>query len=246
MTTGWMICGRNREVKPGQGEAGRRMEWTPEAKVFRSAAAAADRAPDSPCPGHETTNQLSDAFTTTSIRQPPPTPPARGKLDTNAPMLECPNTKHAARNILCQPAVHRLPPCARPASKRPSATRKTTIPNRPNLSEPRLNHQLASPGSPKTRSANLGFEIRGFSRPRNHESSARPSTPGLPPSPNSHPKPPKSNCQTDPISLNPSKSASYGHLPLAESRISPGPRQSKITVARSSKRPAAFPGLPSD
>ena len=138
------------------------------------------------------------------------------------------------------------PPYTRPASKRPSATRKTTIPNRPTLSEPPLNHQLATPGSPKTRSANLGFEIRGFSHPRNHESSAPPSTPGLPPSPNPHPKPPRSNYQTDPISPNPSKSESYGHLPLAESRISPRPRQSKTTVARSSKRPAAFPGLPSD
>jgi len=38
---------------------------------------------------------------------------------------------------------------------------------------------------------------------------------------------------------------SHDHLPLTESQTSPGPRQSKTTVARASKRPAAFPGLPS-
>ena len=52
--------------------------------------------------------------------------------------------------------------------------------------------------------------------------------------------------QTDPIPKNRSRPTSYGHLPRTASRISPGPRQSKTTVARRSKRPAAFPGPPSD
>ena len=42
---------------------------------------------------------------------------------------------------------------------------KQKIPNNPNLSEPILNQQFVGPGFPKTRSANLGFEIRGFSCP---------------------------------------------------------------------------------
>jgi hypothetical protein len=43
---------------------------------------------------------------------------------------------------------------------------KQELPNTPNLAEPILNQQLVGPGSPQTRSANLGFEIRGFSCPR--------------------------------------------------------------------------------
>ena len=61
------------------------------------------------------------------------------------------------------------------------------------------------------------------------------------PSPNRR----KSNYQTDPIPKTQSRPASYGHPPLTESQISPAQRQSKTTVAPSSKRPAAVPGLPS-
>ena len=42
----------------------------------------------------------------------------------------------------------------------------------------------------------------------------------------------KSNYQTDPIPKKQSKSTFYSHLPLTESQISPGPWQSKTTVAR--------------
>ena len=111
----------------------------------------------------------------------------------------------------------------------PAQPAKQKLPNRPNLSGLILSQQLAGPGPPKTRSANLGFEIRGFSRPcrrlspkRPHaakfakpvyqtnpiptagdnaigRASGRPPPPGLPPSP----KAPKSNYQTDPIPKNP-------------------------------------------
>ena len=53
----------------------------------------------------------------------------------------------------------------------PAQPPKQKLPNRPNLAEPHLNHQLTGPRSPQTRSANLGFEIRG---------SSCPSEPGIP------------------------------------------------------------------
>ena len=63
----------------------------------------------------------------------------------------------AGRPAIAPPAPHhQATDLAQPAKK---------LPNRPNLSGPILSQQLVGPGSPKTRSANLGFEIRGLSRP---------------------------------------------------------------------------------
>ncbi len=155
---------------------------------------------------HETTKQLTDDLTTTSIRQPqlpavswirmPPIriycasqpsarmPRARITRATipratipraripraripraKIPRAKIPRANMPRTRVHCadQPP-HRPRPIAPPASKRPSPTRKKnqTTPISPN---PFPNQQLASPGSPKTRSANLGFEIRGFSHP---------------------------------------------------------------------------------
>ena len=185
----------------------------------------------------------------------------------------CPDTKYAARTYCAsQPSIV-VPPRPYQQASGPAQPPRQKIPNRPKLAESLPNQRLANPGFPKTRSPNLGFELRGFSRHRRRLSpkrphaakfakpvyqtnpiptasgdaiglaSGRPPPPGLPPSPN--PNAPKLNYQTDPIPKNQSRPTSYGHLPQTESRISPGPRQSKSTVARASKRPAAFPGLPS-
>ncbi len=154
-------------------------------------------------------------------------------------------------NILCQRAVHRRPPApSQPASD--SAQPATQeLPNRPNLAEPHLNQQLADPQSPRTRSAKLGFEIRGFSCPRHRlspkqphatnftkqayqanpipassDNAIAPATGGSPPpiTQKTHPaKSAKPVCQTDPIPKTQSRSTSYGHLPRTESRISPAP-----------------------
>ena len=48
------------------------------------------------------------------------------------------------------------------------------LPNTPNLAEPILHPQLVGPGSPRTRSANLDFEIRGFSCHRHRRSPKKP------------------------------------------------------------------------
>ena len=69
-------------------------------------------------------------------------------------------------NILCQPAVHRCPPAPGQPASGSAQPAKQELPNTPNLAEPILNQQLVGPGSQQTRSANLGFEIRGFSCPR--------------------------------------------------------------------------------
>ena len=94
---------------------------TPKRRFSARQQPAVGRGEGSPCPGHETTNQLSDALTTTSTGKPPPTPPTCGKLDTKArvrmPSARMPRyeTCRANMNILCQPAVHRRP--LRPASQ---------------------------------------------------------------------------------------------------------------------------------
>ena len=126
---------------------------------------------------------------------------------------------------------------------------KQELPNTPNLAEPILNPQLVGPGPPKTRSANLSFEIRGFSCPRHRlspkkhhstnftkqvyqtnpippasDNALAPATGGPPPpvTQKTHPaKSAKPVCQTDPIPKNQSRSASHGHLPRTASRISP-------------------------
>ncbi len=120
------------------------------------------------------------------------------------PRAKIPRAKiQLCQDTLRRPAPHSPRPAPHQQASDPAQPAKQELPNRPNLAEPFLNQQLASQGSPKTRSANLGFEIRGFFHPRDHESSAPPSAPGLPPSPNPQPKPPESNYQTDPTSPNP-------------------------------------------
>ena len=173
-----------------------------------------------------------------------------------SPAPECPNTKIYCVGQPCIPA-----PAPRQQATNPAQPAKQELPNTPNLAEPTLNQQLVGPGSPRTHSANLGFEIRGFSCPRHRlspkkphatnftkqvcqtnpipissDNALAPATGGPPPpvTQKTHPGPNrrKSNYQTDPIPKNQSKSIFYSHLPLTESQISPGPWQSKTTVAR--------------
>ena len=86
-----------------------------------------------------------------------------------SPAPEYPYTKIycAGRPCISAPAPHHQ-------AGDPAQPAKQKLPNRPNLSGPILNQQLAGPGSPKTRSANLGFEIRGFSHPCRRLSPKRP------------------------------------------------------------------------
>ena len=69
-----------------------------------------------------------------------------------------------------------LPPTPSLSLKAPKSNYQTDQSRRTHL-----NHQLAGPRSPSTRSVDLGFEIRGFSHPRNHESSVNPPRPPSPP-----------------------------------------------------------------
>ena len=104
--------------------------WRPEGRfsAFRHGLPRAE-AQASHYTGHETTNQLSDDITTTSIRQAPPAPATCAKLDTNAGIrhtLFRPAERQNAQipNLLFRPAVYRCPR-ASPPSRRPSATSKT-------------------------------------------------------------------------------------------------------------------------
>ena len=62
----------------------------------------------------------------------------------------------------------------------PEQPAKQELPNTPNLAEPILNQQLVGPGSPQTRSVDLGFEIRGFSCPLHRLSPKNPTQPNSP------------------------------------------------------------------
>ena len=97
--------------------AGARKRLAPRGKVFRvPPRAAPSRGTGFPYTGHETTNQLSDDVTTTSIRQAPPAPATCAKLDTNAGIRICCSSQPGAgmpiyEDILRRPAVH---PCPAP------------------------------------------------------------------------------------------------------------------------------------
>ena len=71
----------------------------------------------------------------------------------------------------------------------------------------------------------------------------RPSPPVTPKNP-TQPKAPKSSYQTDPISPDPSKSTSDGHLPLTESRISPAAAAIENHRSADLKETCGFSGLP--
>ncbi len=160
------------------------------------------------------------------------------------PAYECPKTKIQTRMRRAGQPSSATPAPPHQANDAPQPA-KQKIPNNPNLSEPILNQQFVGPGFPKTRSANLGFEIRGFSwysppplpqrtplsqirqtgipiepnfrrqRQRHLPRHRSPATARHPRIP-TEPKAPKSNYQTDPILKTQSKSASYGHLPLTD------------------------------
>ena len=165
------------------------------------------------------------------------------------PAHERPRTKIQTRmRRASQPCIPA--PAPRHQATNPEQPAEQELPNTPNLAEPILNQQLVGPGSPQTRSANLGFEIRGFSCPRHRhrlspkqphatnftkqvyqtnpiptasDNAIAPATGHPPPPVTQKPNPAKSAkpvCQTDPIPKNQSRSTSHGHLPLTESRIS--------------------------
>ena len=98
----------------------------------------------SPYPAHEITNKLTSALTTTSTRQPPPTPTTCGKLDTN--------TQHQnaqIRNMLHEytiPASRPSSPPLRPTSKQPTqpSQQNKKIPNTPNLAETKPNQHFTT------------------------------------------------------------------------------------------------------
>ena len=110
----------------------------------------------------------------TSQQHPPasrrqPHPPAVSWK--RMPAYERPKTKIQTRMRRASQPSSAAPAPPHQANDAPQPA-KQKIPNNPNLSEPILNQQFVGPGFPKTRSANLGFEIRGFSCP---------SPPALPP-----------------------------------------------------------------
>ena len=107
-----------------------------------------------------------------------------------------------------KPLIPPLPPGLPPTPTQPQTAENQTT-KQTQSRRTHLNHQLAGPRSPSTRSVDLGFEIRGFSHPRNHESSANPPRPHSPPATPHRPSPKEPHpsksakpvCQTDPISL---------------------------------------------
>ena len=147
------------------------------------------------------------------------------------PSIRTPSARMPRYEIYCtkiycvgQPPI--APPTPDQQASDPAQPAKQKLLNRPNLAEPFLNQQLASPEPPKTPSANLGFEIRGFSCPcrrlspkETHSAklakpvyqtnpiptasdkaigraSGRPPPPSLPPSPNPAPAPKRQNRTT--------------------------------------------------
>ncbi len=199
-----------------------------------------------------------------AVPAPPPAAPPRSQGEAWRPASVAPASKRPAASP--GPTNHQSPR-SRPACRQPPT--QPQLQNRQNRTTKQtqsrrthLNHQLAGPRSPSTRSVDLGFEIRGFSHPRNHESSVNPprlqacrvAIPGdisyphnriisrpctRRQSPNRYAK------QTQFPKTNPDPHLT-ATCPGPHRGSPPRPRQSKTTVARRSKRPAAFPSLPSD
>jgi hypothetical protein len=98
-------------------------------------------------PDHEITNNLTDDLTTTSTGKPPPTPLARGKLDTNARIRMSRYEIYSVR----QPSIAAPAPCQQASD--PAQPAKQKIPNRPDLSEPKPNQHVTAPPHPAPSSA---------------------------------------------------------------------------------------------
>ena len=163
-----------------------------------------------------------------------------------------------------KPLIPPLPPGLPPTPTQPQTAENQTT-KQTQSRRTHLNHQLAGPRSPSTRSVDLGFEIRGFSHPRNHESSANPPRPHSPPATPHRPSPKEPHpsksakpvCQTDPISLvheisRPTKSTTQLRAtlrglslifasPLNQQRPTGHRAENELTVPRASESTAGIP-----
>ena len=136
---------------------------------------------------------------------PPPAAPPRSQGEAWRPASVAPASKRPAASP--GPTNHQSPR-SRPASRQPPASaskRQNRTTKQTQSRRTHLHYQLADPRSPSTRSVDLGFEIRGFSHPRNHESSANPPRPHSPPACRQAPTPSqtaKIELPNEPISPN--------------------------------------------